>query len=209
MTGPWVTETWVTETWVTKKGDALIKITVKKTRSTEATEMLPPGLREGTKVSIKGEPEAPMPVYVREHILSEMCSRAVLAGPYEVGGFLIGGLHTHEGQRYIDVKHHIASLKAESASAHLTFTNEAQRECHQIKDRDYPDDHVLGWYHTHPGYGVFLSGYDLFLHKQFFTLEWHVALVIDPTASPPTRDVGVFLWQGDQISRPYGLNVYK
>lgn len=187
----------------------MIKIKVTGKKSNEPTEEAPPGQRPDTTIVKEGDPQPPMPVYIREETLAAMCSRAVHAGPFEVGGFLIGGLHTHGKDRYVDVRHEIPSLQAQSASAHLTFTNEAQRECYEIKDRDYPNEKVLGWYHTHPGYGVFLSGYDLFIHKQFFTLEWHLAIVIDPTASPPVRDVGVFLWQGKEISRPYGMTVYR
>lgn len=187
----------------------MIKIKVKGTRSTEASEKLPPGLRPKTLISSVGQPTPPMPVYIHEDTLADMCSWAIEGGRLEVGGFLIGGLHTHNGQRYVDIRHQIPSLQAESAAAHLTFTNEAQRQCYEIKDRDYPGESVLGWYHTHPSYGVFLSGYDLFIHKQFFTLDWHVAIVIDPTASPPKRDAGVFLWQGNQISRPYGMTIYR
>jgi proteasome lid subunit RPN8/RPN11 len=186
----------------------MIKITVKGEKKIETTEMTPPERRPGV-VLRNTEPAAPLPVYIREDTLAAMCARGIKAGNYEVGGFLLGGLHIFEGRRYLDVRHQIPSLQAESATAHLTFTNEAQRECHEIKDRDYPNEVVLGWYHTHPGYGVFLSGYDLFLHKQYFKQDWHIAIVIDPTVGPPTRDVGVFIWQGDKVSRPYGMSVYR
>lgn len=186
----------------------MIQIKVKGKRSQEPTEQTPPGVRSGTKILATPDPVSPLPVFIEVQTLAEMSARAVRAGGYEVGGFLIGGLHTHEGKRYVDVRHHIPSLQAESAAAHLTFTNEAQRECYAIKDRDFPGEVVLGWYHTHPGYGVFLSGYDLFIHKQFFTLDWHVAIVIDPTAAPPTRDGGVFIWQDGRISQSKGMTVY-
>jgi proteasome lid subunit RPN8/RPN11 len=49
---------------------------------------------------------------------------------------------------------------------------------------------MVGWYHTHPGFGIFLSGMDLFIHQNFFTQIWHVAYVLDPRA----RTSGFFCW---------------
>ena len=186
----------------------MIKITVKGTRTISATELAPPGQRPGTRLLNEAR-HGPLLVFMRVEALAEASERAIGADGYEVGGFLIGGLHEHDGQRYVDIRNHIPSLQAESGRAELAFTNEAQREAFRIKDRDFPDELVLGWYHSHPRYGVFLSGYDLFVHKQFFTEDWHVAVVIDPHARPPRRDAGVFLWQGEQISKPYDLAVYR
>jgi len=53
------------------------------------------------------------------------------------------------------------------------------------------DSLVLGWYHSHPGLGLFLSGYDRRLHAQIFGHEpWSVALVIDAIA-----DTRAFFWR--------------
>jgi hypothetical protein len=38
----------------------------------------------------------------------------------------------------------------------------------------------VGWYHTHPRMGIFLSGYDTWLHDHFFPHPWQVALVVEP-----------------------------
>jgi proteasome lid subunit RPN8/RPN11 len=55
---------------------------------------------------------------------------------------------------------------------------------------------VVGWHHTHPGFGVFLSGYDLFIHQHFFREPWQIALVIDPQR----QELGFFQWRGDRVS---------
>jgi proteasome lid subunit RPN8/RPN11 len=48
-----------------------------------------------------------------------------------------------------------------------------------MEDR-YPGKELVGWYHTHPRMGIFLSTYDVWLHKHFFPKPWQVALVIEP-----------------------------
>ena len=56
-------------------------------------------------------------------------------------------------------------------------------------------DHVLGWYHSHPGYGCWLSGIDVETQalNQRFQEPW-LAIVIDPlrTASAGKVDIGAF-----------------
>jgi proteasome lid subunit RPN8/RPN11 len=42
------------------------------------------------------------------------------------------------------------------------------------------DPGIIGWYHSHPGHGVFLSGKDRATQATWFTLPWHIALVVDP-----------------------------
>lgn len=38
---------------------------------------------------------------------------------------------------------------------------------------------VAGWFHTHPGHGIFMSGTDRENHRMY-TQQWQVALVVDP-----------------------------
>lgn len=39
---------------------------------------------------------------------------------------------------------------------------------------------VVGWYHTHPNYGIFLSTDDRTVIRSLFNASWHIALVFDP-----------------------------
>jgi hypothetical protein len=68
---------------------------------------------------------------------------------------------------------------------------------YKIKDRDYPDERIVGWYHSHPGFGVFLSDHDTFIHKNFFSAPQQVAWVYDPHSD----EEGCFGWRGERIER--------
>lgn len=37
---------------------------------------------------------------------------------------------------------------------------------------------LLGWYHSHPGQGGFLTSHDVETHEKFFTDPWHVAVLV-------------------------------
>jgi hypothetical protein len=56
---------------------------------------------------------------------------------------------------------------------------------------------MVGWYHTHPDWGVFLSGMDMFICDNFFNKPLDLALVIDPCR----RDRGMFQWTGESRHR--------
>ena len=62
----------------------------------------------------------------------------------------------------------------------------------------------MGWYHTHPGFGPFLSAHDRFIHENFFAHPRHVALVLDPVQ----HLVAVFAWHNGAIERLPGCLLY-
>jgi hypothetical protein len=64
--------------------------------------------------------------------------------------------------------------------AHLTFTPEIWGQLVSIYLNSFPELRILGWYHSHPGMGIFLSGSDLFIHDHFFSAPWQIAVVLDP-----------------------------
>lgn len=96
----------------------------------------------------------------------------------EVGGFLIGKIDA-EGT-HVTAAH--AALAAQSGQTHLTFTHDAWDEILPILESDYPGQAIVGWYHSHPGFGVFLSEYDIFIQENFFGADGQIALVVDPLA---------------------------
>jgi hypothetical protein len=81
------------------------------------------------------------------------------------------------------------------APPNVTFTHEVWDEALTIVDRDHPGKRLVGWYHSHPDFGVFLSEYDQFIHKNFFGGEGMVALVVDPVRG----EGGWFVSVGDGI----------
>jgi proteasome lid subunit RPN8/RPN11 len=187
-----------------------LQIRIRGERGPEPSALPPPGVRPGTHLVESGRRLSPgLGVYIERGALDAMVQRAERADDFEVGGFLLGGYHGHEGRPYVDVTTQVPALKAASARAHLTFSNEAMREFHETHAERYPGTLVLGWYHTHPGYGLFLSADDTFIQSSFYAGDHHIAVVIDPHAGPRER-VGVFVWEGRRLNeRPYSLVVYE
>lgn len=94
----------------------------------------------------------------------------------EVGGMLVGTIG--DGKAVVTAA--IPALRAESGSANVTFTQDVWEDILTSIDRDHPNEQIVGWYHSHPGFGVFLSDYDTFIHSNFFSDPAMLALVVDP-----------------------------
>ena len=114
-------------------------------------------------------------------------------GKTEVCGVLIGA----ETDGVTSVEACIAGVNAAQGGAHVTFTQDTWEHIYKIKDRDYPDERIVGWYHSHPGFGVFLSDHDTFIHKNFFSSPQQVAWVYDPHSD----EEGCFGWKNGRLER--------
>ena len=108
---------------------------------------------------------------MRQHARSQMKT--------EVCGVLIGS----KVNDVIHVDACIQGVNATQAGTHVTFTQDTWEHVYKIKDKDYPDERIVGWYHSHPGFGVFLSDHDTFIHKNFFSSPDQVAYVYVRTAT--------------------------
>ncbi len=98
----------------------------------------------------------------------------------EVCGVLAGQVCEDSEGIFIRVDAAIRGAAASQASTHVTFTQATWTSIHQTLERDYPKLSIVGWYHTHPGFGVEFSDMDLFIQKNFFSAPTQIALVTDP-----------------------------
>jgi len=100
----------------------------------------------------------------------------------ECGGLLLGTVQVGKRARSIQIEAIAPALGAVETRTNLTFTLESWRSMLELRDGKYPQLRVLGWFHTHAGWGVFLSEIDLFFHERFFSHPNMVAYVLDPAA---------------------------
>ncbi|MDB5292603.1 MAG: hypothetical protein JWL69_3844, partial [Phycisphaerales bacterium] len=115
----------------------------------------------------------------------------------EVCGVLVGDVYQDRTAPWAYVEHAIRGNGAVGKQTQVTITSETWTRIHETLERDYPGKRILGWYHTHPGFGIFLSGMDLFIQDNFFNTPWQVAFVYDPVGG----DEGVFTWRGGKSER--------
>jgi proteasome lid subunit RPN8/RPN11 len=130
---------------------------------------------------------------VDSEVVRQIRQHARSSSKTEVCGVLIGQDRDHR----IEVAACIEGQNAEEAGAHVTFTQDTWEHIYAVKDQKYPDKRIVGWYHSHPGFGVFLSDHDTFIHKNFFSSPGQVAWVFDPHSD----EEGCFGWVSGRIER--------
>lgn len=108
----------------------------------------------------------------------------------EICGVLVGVLAKDADGPFLHICDAIRGKHAEGQMGQVTFTAETWRYIQLAMDAKPPEWRILGWYHTHPGFGIFLSGMDLFIENNFFNLPWQIAYVYDPLA----KEEGLFAW---------------
>src|SRR3954462_8777767 len=115
----------------------------------------------------------------------------------EICGVLVGDVYHDDNGPYLHIAASIRGDSAQGYAAQVTFTADTWTHIQERMDRLYPDHKIVGWYHTHPGFGIFLSGMDLFIQDNFFNLPWQVAFVYDPVGG----DEGMFFWHEGKAER--------
>lgn len=116
----------------------------------------------------------------------------------EVGGALVGlwCQDRDTDEQFVVVQHMLPARHTRQGSVYLTFTQDTIVEFHNEIEKNHNGKRIVGWYHTHPRMGIFLSHYDTWLHSNFFPEPWQVALVVEPHKSLAgffvRRDDGTF-----------------
>ncbi len=156
----------------------------------EVTELRIAGLRRP-----QGHPtRAAVDILINEAAMRDAQAHALSSMDREVAGMLIGPRPEKQpdGRYVVHVTDIIIARHTRMMGASVTYTPESWRYVTDRLHETYPNEEaiIVGWYHTHPGFGIFLSGMDLFIHQNFFTQTWHVALVLDPRAAR----MGFFCW---------------
>jgi proteasome lid subunit RPN8/RPN11 len=137
---------------------------------------------------------AAVDVLINEPTFRDTQAHALSSMDREVAGVLVGPPPEKQpdGRYIVHVTDSIIAKYTRMHGASVTYTPESWRYVNDKMAELYPDESavMVGWYHTHPGFGIFLSSMDLFIHQNFFTQIWHIALVLDPVG----RRSGFFCW---------------
>lgn len=136
---------------------------------------------------------------IEGEVLRQIRQHARSNSKTEVCGVLIG----EETGNGMNITARIPGLNAAQAGTYVTFTQDTWEHIYKIKDKEFPDERIVGWYHSHPGFGVFLSDHDTFIHKNFFSSALQVAWVYDPHSD----EEGCFGWAGERLERLSEIHV--
>jgi len=130
-------------------------------------------------------------VVVKRSVLDAICEHGLSRTDVEVCGVLVGNCYQDERGPFIYVEAMIQGEHSDNKVAQVTFTSETWNHIQDEMDQNFDGQRILGWYHTHPGFGIFLSAMDMFIHENFFNESDQLALVYDPLKG----EDGLFVWR--------------
>ncbi len=114
----------------------------------------------------------------------------------ELGGVLLGRAYRQKRRIIVEISAALPAHSDDHGPIHFTFTADAWARIHKDRAAHYPNLSIVGWFHTHPGLGVFYSSDDVLVQSAAFTLPWHVGLVVDPIS----QEASFFGWKADKVA---------
>lgn len=129
-------------------------------------------------------------IYMAPAVYKSVLDHASETTSVEICGVLVGEVMKDANGNYLNISGFIRGEHAKNSGCQVSFTHETWDYINSEMENKYKDRSIIGWYHTHPGFGIFLSEMDKFIHDNFFNMPYQIAMVIDPIADKQ----GIFLW---------------
>lgn len=135
-------------------------------------------------------------LYVSKRAEAKMRNHALSArgNKKEVMGFLLGDVRKWMGKTYTIVRDTVTS-DLDASNVSVRFDRGGFETLFANLDEAGFDYVIVGWYHSHPGHGCFMSNTDVDTQKNMFNTPWHFAVVIDPVKF----NVAAFALRGGKI----------
>jgi proteasome lid subunit RPN8/RPN11 len=142
--------------------------------------------------------EGELPIFLDLDVMADMELHAESDTSVELGGVLLGAhCEDDDGKPFVLITDSLRAEHYHSTKGSFTFTHDTWAAITRRRDEFPAELAMAGWYHTHPDWGVFLSGMDMFICDNFFNKRLDVAYVIDPCRG----DRAFFQWTGDARHR--------
>lgn len=155
-------------------------------------------------VSIGERVEEDKNIYIAQQIYKEIHKFTKNKVTNESGGMLIGDVIEEFGKTNVLISGFVEAKHCEATPTTLKFTHETWEYVHKEMDKKFPGKKIVGWIHTHPDFGIFLSEYDKFIQENFFKEAYQIAYVVDPI-----QDIeGFYFWINEKIERCKGFYIF-
>lgn len=143
-------------------------------------------------------------IYISQPVRRTIAKFAKAETINECGGVLVGTITETLGKLNILISGFIEAKYNEATPTTLKFTHPTWTYIHNELEKRHKGKQIVGWIHTHPNFGIFLSEYDLFIHQNYFKEAHQVAYVVDPIQ----QTEGFFYWTDGQVERCPGFYIF-
>jgi len=124
-------------------------------------------------------------VYISENVL-KVIKKICTTSNLELFGYLVGNVFEWKKTKYVIITDQLFDKNAVDSQQYFTSQIDGtagnfDAVLNGLRDLRKDDDlRILGWWHTHPDFGCFLSTTDIHTQKFFFPESYQVALILDP-----------------------------
>ncbi len=132
---------------------------------------------------------------IRNHAISRLEPRT------EIMGLLLGTVYQHHEREFVLVRD-VVTTDLDASLVSVRFDRHGFEKLFDSLDDSGFDYIIVGWYHSHPGHGCFLSQTDVDTQTSMFNRPFHSALVIDPV----NMEIETFkVTDGRSYHRPFAV----
>lgn len=143
-------------------------------------------------------------IYLHQKVYTKIHKFAANKTENEHGGILVGRVVNELGKENTIIEGFIEAKYDSATQTTLTFTHETWDHFHHELEKRFKGMKIVGWIHTHPDFGIFLSENDKFIQENFFSDANQVAYVVDPIQFQE----GFFYWIDGKIERCPGFYLF-
>ncbi len=143
-------------------------------------------------------------IYISQVVYKEIHKFTKNKTTNESGGMLVGSIIEEFGKTNIVISGFVEAKFSEGTPTTLKFTHETWEYVHKEIEKKHKGKKIVGWIHTHPDFGIFLSEYDKFIQQNFFSEDYQVAYVVDPIQNIE----GFYFWINGNIEKCKGFYIY-
>lgn len=143
-------------------------------------------------------------IYISQAVYKEIHKFTKNKTTNESGGMLVGTIIEEFGKTNIIISGFVEAKFCEATPTTLKFTHGTWEFVHKEIEKKHKGKKIVGWIHTHPDFGIFLSEYDKFIHQNFFSEAYQVAYVVDPIQNIE----GFYFWVNGNIEKCKGYYIY-
>lgn len=120
-------------------------------------------------------------LFMDESVILTMAAHADIgfAEEKEIMGLILGTVYNDEEGEY-SVADGTATTKLESTNVSVRFDPDSLEDLFTSIDENESGT-VVGWYHSHPGFGCYLSTIDIKTHSDIFGEGIGFSVVLDPS----------------------------
>ncbi len=136
-----------------------------------------------------------MDIIVRGPVLQQIDEHLTTNAHTQFGGVIIGNASPKAGLVMV-----MAAMPVDSAGPAggvFEFSADSMSDAADRVARTYPNQRIVGWYHSRPGAGVYFGETEHDTHVTYFAHTWQIAYVIDPIQG----ERGFFGWAGRDVVR--------